>query len=148
MEKVAQRLDLLSNALKSLADGIELFCEYEEILMNHPTQKNEKLYLSMRDSMIQRFEYSTDLFWKVIKLYLEEIEKASIAVPSPRGIVREAIKTRFLSEDEGDKCIKMVESRNKTSHMYHEAMAEEIAKKIPEYYKLLKDINDRLKLKI
>jgi len=53
MEEVIQRLDILLNALQSLARAIELFYEYEEICMHHPIQKNKELYWSMRDSMIQ-----------------------------------------------------------------------------------------------
>ena len=75
---------------------------------------------------------------------MQEIEKVEIAIQSPRGILRQAINVRFLSEDEGNECMKMVELRNKTSHIYHEEMAEEIAQKIPIYYKLIKKIVGRL----
>ena len=88
--------------------------------------------------------HSTDLFWKVIKIFLET-QGINTPIMSPRGIVREAIRARLLSEFEGTTCMDMVESRNKTSHMYHELTAEEIAHDIPGYYELIINIVDRLK---
>jgi len=70
-----------------------------------------------------------------------------LSVNSPRGVLREAVKTKILSETEGDICIDMVESRNKTSHIYHEITAEEIAHEVPGYYSLMKEVVDRLRNK-
>lgn len=143
MEKINQKIAALEDALKSLYKSVELFYEYQYVFTHEPLEKNKDLLMSMRDSMIQRFEYTTDLFWKAIKIYLE---KQGINTPifSPRGILRDAIRARFLSEDEGKTCMEMVECRNKTSHTYHQLMAEEIAHEIPGYYELIKSIVDRL----
>ena len=94
--------------------------------------------------MIRRFKFCTDLFWKTLKLYLEKTEKIDVSINSPRGIIREATKARVISEEEGDECMKMIECRNKTSHAYHELMAEEIAIQIPEFYDLMKIIAERI----
>lgn len=143
MEKINQKMAALSDAFKSLHKSIELFYEYTHLFTHEPLEKNKDLLMSMRDSMIQRFEYSTDLFWKVIKIYLEE-QGINVPIISPRAILREGIRVRLLSEHEGKACMQMVESRNKTSHTYHELMAEEIAHEIPGYYELIKSIADRL----
>jgi nucleotidyltransferase substrate binding protein (TIGR01987 family) len=143
MEKINQKIVSLADAFKSLHKSVELFYEYTNLFTHEPIERNKDLLMSMRDSMIQRFEYSTDLFWKFIKIYLEE-QGVNTPIISPRGILRDAIRARLLSEDEGKVCMKMVESRNKTSHTYHELMAEEIAHEIPGYYELIKSIADRL----
>ena len=135
-------------ALKTLEDSIELFGQYESFFIEKSTQKNRQLFLAMRDSMIQRFKYCTHLFWKVLKVYLEDVEKIALETFSPRGVVRDAVKARLISEDEGDKCIKMVEARNRTSHIYHEETAETIAVRVPEYYELMKKIIDRMARKL
>ena len=70
--------------------------------------------------------------------------KIKIEISSPRGIVREAVKTRILTEGQGSLCMEMIESRNKTSHVYHEEIAHDIAQKIPEHYKLLHAITQKL----
>ncbi|HSC25311.1 MAG TPA: HI0074 family nucleotidyltransferase substrate-binding subunit [Candidatus Babeliales bacterium] len=144
MERINKKITLFLEALKTLEEGIALFYEYKIILDKQTTDKNEQLFTSMRDSMIQRFEYCTDLFWKLVKVYLEDVERIDLPVNSPRAILREAVKARILSEREGDECMDMVQSRNKTSHTYHQVMAEEIAHEIPQYYELMKKIIDRV----
>ncbi len=144
MENVKEKLDILLDALKSLKKGITLFYKYEGIFQEKNTPENKEVFESMRDSLIQRFEYSIDILSKIIKVYLEEIEKVPLEINSPRGIIREAVNTRLLSEKEGKSCMKIIEARNKTSHTYHEIMAEEIAQQIPEFYELMQKIADRM----
>ena len=144
METVNKKIIVFSDALQTLEESVELFYEYKNIFDKQPTERNGRLFHSMRDSMIQRFEYCTDLFWKVAKIYLENIEKIDLPVNSPRVILREAVTARILSELEGDQCIDMVDSRNKTSHIYHEVTADTIAHEVPGYYKIMKTIIDRM----
>ena len=144
MERINQKLTVMLQALATLAKSITLFDEYKSLYDTTPSNKNEQLFLSMRDSMIQRFEYCTDLFWKIIRVYLEDVQKMDLPINAPRVILREAVKARFLSEEEGETCIHMVESRNKTSHIYHAEVAQDIAHMVPEFYTLIKLIIDRI----
>ena len=57
MEKINQKMTALIDALKSLHKSIELFYKYEHLFTQASTEDNRELLLSMRDSMIQRFEY-------------------------------------------------------------------------------------------
>jgi nucleotidyltransferase substrate binding protein (TIGR01987 family) len=141
MEKINEKILDFLKALKTLEEGIELFDKYENILNEKFTHENEQLLKSMRDSLIQRFEYCTDFFWKLAKVY-QESEGINLSINSPKFILREAVKVRILSE--ADECMDMVEARNKTSHTYHEILAEEIAHEIPGYYKLMKKIAERI----
>jgi nucleotidyltransferase substrate binding protein (TIGR01987 family) len=147
MESINQKITVLSDALVTLADSIVFFHEWEEIFSTDSNRQNERFFLSARDSIIQRFEYCVDLFWKVIKMYLER-EKIDFSLVSPRGVLRASVKAQLMSEIEGDQCMKMVESRNRTSHIYHEEMAQNIAHKVPEYYDLMKKIVDRMQSKM
>lgn len=135
---------IVVDALQTLHEGIELFHEYENIVDSQPSEKNKKFFKTTRDSLIQRFEYCTDLFWKFTKVYLIEIEKMDVSIQSPRGIIREAVKAGVFSEGEGDECMDMVEGRNRTSHTYHEPTADEIAHQIPIYYDLMHNMIDRM----
>ena len=144
MGRVNHKLNVMLQALTTLAESITLFDEYRELFDTTPSKKNEQLLLSMRDSMILRFKYCTDLFWKVIRVYLEDVQKVDLPINAPRAILREAVKARLLSEHEGDACIHMVESRNKTSHIYHAKVAQDIAQMVPECYTLIKLIVDRI----
>lgn len=144
MEELKERLNVLLDALKTLEKGVELFYKYEDIFNENDSDENEEIFESMRDSLIQRFEYCIDLFWKVAKLYLELVEKVTLSANSPRGIIRETVKALLLSEDEGKDCMEMIEARNKTSHTYHEMMADEIAHQIPDFYELMQTITERM----
>lgn len=148
MEKINQKLNVTLQALTTLKTSITLFDEYDNRFNTNSTEKNEVLFLAMRDSMIKRFAYCTDLFWKIIRVYLEDIEKMDLPINAPRVILREAVKARFLSEQEGETCIQMVESRNKTSHIYHAEVAQDIAHMVPKFYTLIKMIIDRMQKKL
>lgn len=144
MERINEKIADYLDALKTLQDSVELFYEYKKLFEKDSTDRNERLFTSMRDSMIQRFEYCTDLLWKVLKLYLEEIEKIDLPINSPRIIVREAVAARILTESEGFEYMDMVKSRNITSHIYREEIADAIAHEVPEYYEFMKKIMDRI----
>lgn len=142
MATVTQRVAVFLAAFKTLEKSIKAFYEHQARYLANPTDQNEETFLGMRDSIIQRFEYCTDLLWKVLKDYLEQIEKADIAITSSRGIIREAVRIGLLSQAEGVECMRMVESRNRTSHIYHVEVAEDIASKVPNYYLLMQKIID------
>ncbi len=136
MEKLNQKHQNLLKAQQTLEHAIKLYKE------PHP----EKYHLSLGDSMIQRFEYNIDLFWKFIKLYLQEHEKMDIQASSPRAIIREAAQAEVILPEEKDNLLKAVEKRNLTSHVYNENVAEEIIAYIPEAHKVLQRILNRIKL--
>jgi nucleotidyltransferase substrate binding protein (TIGR01987 family) len=148
MERINQKIADYLKALKTLEKILKKFFEYKSMYSAHPTVANEDNFSMARDATIQRFEYCTDSVWKVIKVYLEEIEKADIESNFPVGIIRSAVLGKFLSEAEGEELVEMVKSRNKTSHLYHEAMADDIANKIPGYYVLMKKIIDRIQTRL
>lgn len=104
----------------------------------------EDLLLSLRDSMIQRFEFTIELFWKFLKSYLEEKEKVQVTVVTPRSVVLAATKSLLLTENEAEEILKMFESRNLTSHVYQDRIAKDLAKKLPAYHALMAPIFERL----
>jgi nucleotidyltransferase substrate binding protein (TIGR01987 family) len=144
VEKVIEKIADFLEVLKTLEDILKVFFEYKALYTAHPTEKNEQFFLIVRDATIQRFEYCTDFIWKVLKVYLEDVEKVHVESFSPRAVVRETVSAGFISESEGSELMRMVDSRNKTSHIYHEAIADNIAGKIPGYYVPIKKIIDRM----
>ncbi len=93
----------------------------------------EGVVLNLRDSMIQRFEYSIDLLWKYIKTYLDEKLDIVPDVLSPNNVIRQAGKARLLSEQETMALLDMVKKRNLTSHIYQEEIAEILSGDLPAY---------------
>lgn len=142
--EINKNITVLLDALKILDIGIRLFNKYEKTFNEQHSEENEQLFTSMRDSLIHRFKYNTNLFWETTNVYLITIEKMNVPLQTPRGIIREAVTAGLFSEEEGIECMNMVEARNKTSHTYHEEIADKIAHVIPTYYELIKKLTDRI----
>lgn len=94
----------------------------------------------MRDSAIKRFEMTFDLSWKTVKAKLETM---GVRCASPLGCYREAYKQGIIREYEKD-LPELVRMRNRTVHVYDEALAAEVYAKLPEASKLLHVLSDGL----
>jgi nucleotidyltransferase substrate binding protein (TIGR01987 family) len=76
----------------------------------------------VRDATIQRFEYTFELSWKIIKRYIES--QQNIIESSIKNIFREAGKLGLI--DNVEDWFGYLEARNRTSHTYSETTAEEV----------------------
>ena len=83
----------------------------------------------VRDAAIHRFEFSIEVFWRVVQAALR---REGIAVISPRATARPAYAQGWL-EDE-DLWLVMIEDRNRTSHTYEEEIAAEVFAHLPTYH--------------
>lgn len=88
-------------------------------------------YYFFRDSAIQRFEFSVEIFWKCVKSYLREIE--GIECRSPKSCIREFFSAGYLNKEETILLLKMIDDRNLTSHTYREEVAERLFSKLEKY---------------
>lgn len=86
----------------------------------------------VRDAAIQRFEFSFELFWKALKA---RAESDGLRVVSPREALRAAFQLGLLADD--DLVFQMLEDRNRTSHLYNAAMAEDVFSRLPAYQALM-----------
>jgi nucleotidyltransferase substrate binding protein (TIGR01987 family) len=146
MAEIAKKIAIINKALVTLKRSIELSEECEKAFKNDSSVRNKEFFIGMRDSMIQRFEFSFDLFWKTLKVYLTEVEKVVSDSASPRLILRDCVQNGVMSETEGNQAMDMLDSRNMTSHTYREEIAVSEAEKIPEYYNLMQTVTNRLKI--
>ncbi|MBZ6004754.1 nucleotidyltransferase substrate binding protein [Paraclostridium bifermentans] len=83
------------------------------------------------DGIIQRFEFTFEQAWKVMKLYLEDQGILDEAL-APRSTIRCAFKHKLITD--GDVWIEMMLDRNRTSHMYDETTARNIVKLVEAKY--------------
>lgn len=83
------------------------------------------------DGIIQRFEFTFEQSWKVMKLYLEDQGVLDEAL-APRSTIRCAFKHKLITD--GDVWIEMMMDRNRTSHMYDETTARNIVKLVKGKY--------------
>jgi nucleotidyltransferase substrate binding protein (TIGR01987 family) len=86
----------------------------------------------IRDSCIKRFEYSYELSHKMLRRYLEATEPATtdqLSFPSliRLGFVRGVLKCSW------DVWHEFRDARNKTSHTYDEAKANDVLRILPAF---------------
>lgn len=84
----------------------------------------------IQEGLIQRFEYTHELAWNVMKDYAEY--QGNMNVGGSRDATREALQLKII--EKGEVWMDMIQSRNKTTHTYNEATANEIYGKIIEEY--------------
>jgi nucleotidyltransferase substrate binding protein (TIGR01987 family) len=105
-ERTRQSLDNLARALDRLREALA-------------APMNNEL---MVDGLIQRFEFSFELFWKAVKRVLED---EGVTVGTPKEALRAAYQAGWLETEEA--WLQMLHDRNLSSHVYDEAAARAIA---------------------
>jgi len=125
-ERVRERLADYQKALFRLKEALE------------EDTSNPLLY----DAVIQRFEFTYELAWKLLKAYLE-LEGIS-DVNTPRKVFKEAFSAGLIGD--GDVWISMIEDRNLTVHTYDEKIAQQIYLRVKEkYFSKFYDLERKMK---
>ncbi len=128
-EKARQSFLQLERALDRLGELAEKKIDSNEIIV---------------DAAIQRFEFCIELFWKTLKRFLQE---EGIEAGTPKEVMKHAFQQSWLSDEQA--WLGMLKDRNRTSHIYDEATAKEIFKRIrgdyyPELHRTYQFLRDRL----
>lgn len=84
----------------------------------------------IKEGLIQRFEYTHELAWNVMKDYAEYQGNSNVG--GSRDATREAFQLNLITT--GQVWMDIISSRNKTSHTYNEVTANEIYAKILNDY--------------
>ena len=95
----------------------------------------------VREGMIQRFEYTYELGWKVLKDYLHQAGFGDVR--SPRDTIRRAFEQELIAD--GTAWLLMLDDRNLTSHTYNEETARQVETALrSSWYGLLTALEARL----
>jgi nucleotidyltransferase substrate binding protein (TIGR01987 family) len=106
------------------------------IALNKPMEEDR----TNIDASIQRFEFTIELFWKLLKRLIENLGGE---VSFPKEVLKEAYKANMISDEQI--WLLMLEDRNQTSHTYDEELADKIYKNLHIYYPIMQQTYDRLK---
>lgn len=74
----------------------------------------------LRDSVIQRFEYTWELTWKCCQALSR---KAGQSADSPRAAIRFVYAQKLINVDEVDFWFEAIDMRNLAAHTYKESLA-------------------------
>ena len=121
MDKLQEKYGQFSAAVKRLREALD---DYRTTPLS-----------SVRDGVIQRFEFCTELAWKTMREYL--IDQGYAELNSPKAVIRQAFAYGMIGDADG--WVKLLTDRNLTSHVYDEATAEEIFGRIESTYLRLFD---------
>lgn len=122
-----------NNYKKALNKLVEAVSKIQEINNNESTgNKNQDPILIdiIKEGLIQRFEYTHELAWNVMKDFFENSGNTNIY--GSKDATREAFANDIITN--GDIWMDMIISRNKTSHTYNEVAADDIFFKINNEY--------------
>ncbi len=126
-DEIQYSLAKFSEAVETLSQGIEL-------------AKDEL----GEDGVIQRFEFTFELLWKTLKIFLEE---KGIICRSPKDCLKNAFKYGLFSDEET--FLNMLEDRNRTSHIYSHVESRKIFSRIKtEYHPAIVSIYTELEKEI
>ncbi len=115
-----QRYDNYKKAFKQLKDAITLSNERE-------------LSLLEKQGLIQAFEFTHELAWKLLKDYLNY--QGNFEIRGSRDAIREAFNAGIIKD--GTLWMQTIQARNLTSHTYDEEIAEETYEVIANDYIIL-----------
>ena len=124
-------IDLMNKFSEKYRQLVDAVARLREALSDYDKTALE----SVRDGVIQRFEFCTELAWKTMREYL--IDQGYTELNSPKATIRQAFAFGLISDESG--WLSLLEDRNLTSHIYNEATATEIFGHISQKYLALFD---------
>lgn len=150
-----QRFSNLEKAFQKLKRGLEIFNfdlyrEKREELREILDSENEHFLMMEleqldldREGIIQRFEYTFELFILTLQDYLKYTGEAPEEVSGKTGILKKSLSSNLIQDHDGWR--KMLKSRNLTSHTYNEEIADEITADVIEiFFPLMQKLHAQL----
>lgn len=119
-----QRFSNYQKALMRLSEAVDV--------LNSQDIVNVLELTLLKEGLIQRFEYTHELAWKVMKDYLEY--QGYVDIRGSRDAIRKSLELNIISDR---RWMSTIEARNLTSHNYDDETAENIYGEIIEVYYLL-----------
>lgn len=93
----------------------------------------------IRDSVIQRFEFSIELAWKTSKKIM------GTPTSAPKDVIREMAQSRYI--DDVEIWLKAIDMKNLSSHTYKENLAELVYYFAESFLAELQKLAERLQAK-
>ncbi|RME15175.1 MAG: nucleotidyltransferase [Bdellovibrio sp.] len=107
--------------LKTPAKGLMLpvtLSEFKKAIQRLEEAIDQEKNDFIRDSVIQRFEFSVELGWKTAKKIM------GTSTSAPKDVVREMAQNKYIKDV--NKCLTAIDMRNRSSYTYREDIAEKV----------------------
>lgn len=95
------------------------------------------------DGLIQRFEFTFELAWKLMKSYAD-YQGTDKEIMGSRDAIRWAFENKLI--EDSDVWMEMIKRRNDTSHNYDEDTAADVVLRVKDlYFQAFTDFYDKMK---
>lgn len=134
--KLSRKLNDLQAALSNFRDSLTL----------EPALFPELVADNIKSGQIQKFEFTVELLWKTVQVFLFEID--GVDVVTPKSVAKEFVEAGYCDYETYELFIRAINDRNQLSHIYRQEMAETIRQRLPEFLHLVEQIVCTMKSKI
>lgn len=119
--KLTRKISDLEAALSNFRDALTL----------EPSLFPELVADNIKSGQIQKFEFTVELLWKTVQVFLFEVD--GIDVVTPKSVAKEFVEAGYCDYENYELFIRAINDRNQLSHIYRQEMAESIWQRLPEY---------------
>ena len=123
-----------ADSFRSLVDTYERAVGRQSEALDQPQNS------FLRDSAIQRFEFTFEFAWKVLKEFLS---LQGLEARSSRAAIRGVFEVGLIPED--DRWLGLLELRNLASHTYDEILADRLYAELPGALRLFRTLLLRIR---
>ena len=102
-----------------------------DLIEEVPRLQLSELSLLEKEGIVQRFEFTLELAWKVLKDKME-YDGVILDKISPKTVIKQAYSYKYI--DQIDLWIEMINDRNLLSHRYDQEILEEVIPAIQNKY--------------
>ena len=134
--KFTHKLNDLEAALSNFRDALTL----------EPSLFPELVADNIKSGQIQKFEFTVELLWKTVQVFLFEVD--GVDVITPKSVAKEFVEAGYCDYEAYELFIRAINDRNQLSHFYRLEMAESIWQRLPEYACLVEQIVCAMRSKI
>ncbi len=103
---------------------------------------DERLIDGFQNGRAQKFEYTTELCWKAIKVFLKD--KDGIDEAAPKKVIKAYYIEGYITEDDYLLLLDAIEDRNRLSHIYDAETFNRILARLTDYAALFERIGAHL----
>lgn len=126
-------INLMSKAQERLGKFQRAIVRLEEVLADYERYQIE----SLKDAVIQRFSFCSELAWKTTRDFL--LDQGYVDIDTPKATMRKAFSAKLVSNEQD--WLDLLKSRNLAAHVYNEETAQKIFDEVQNcYLPLMKEL--------
>ncbi len=126
-----------------LTDFLSSLNTFERSLQLEMTKYEGVELDTIKNGQIQKFEYSVELCWKTIKVFLNSVH--GVDAVSPKSTIKEFYRVALINEQQYELLNEMLDDRNRLSHIYNELFFEDIYLKLNDYLVVMKKVSEKMR---